>query len=139
MENIFKKGMLEKSDEELIAILTSAKGTYVPEMMKAAESEREKRNLIIEQSQIVHGKEETSNPHLQTQLPSKRKTYDNYGELTDVEVQREVLLTQRLALEKLEKIRENTSYLVWCFMIIIIAGVLLAMFFRYKLNQMGMP
>ena len=45
MENDFKQVMSERTDEELIKIVTVEKGSYNPIAIKAAESEIEKRNI----------------------------------------------------------------------------------------------
>jgi hypothetical protein len=41
------------------------------------------------------------------------KFLDTYGDLKDSKVLKEILYTQNLQLDKLEKIRSNTSKLVW--------------------------
>jgi len=41
----FKKLMSEKSDEEILAVMASMEGDYVPEAMKAAKEEFDKRGL----------------------------------------------------------------------------------------------
>ena len=62
----------------------------------------------------------------QQKLTPKRKRFnEKYNEFNENEIQKELLFTQQLTIEKLEKIRTNTSNLVWFLIIIpIIFGVL---------------
>lgn len=45
MENEFKKVMSERTDEELIKIVTIERGKYNPTAIEAADAEVEKRNI----------------------------------------------------------------------------------------------
>ena len=45
MENEFAKVMSERTDEELIKIVTVERGSYNPTAIEAADSEIEKRNI----------------------------------------------------------------------------------------------
>jgi len=45
--------------------------------------------------------------------PKRLKFIETYGELDQNETLKELLFAQQLQLEKLEKIRSNTSNLVW--------------------------
>ncbi len=128
MKNELKIEMSKKSDDQLITIVTAAKGTYAPELVKAAESEGDRRNLVIDMGKVGHAV--ASSPEVQAGLLRKSKNYDKDGDLTSVGVQVEILLTQRLVLEKLEKIRENTSYLVWWLVVVpIVVGIIAAFIF----------
>ena len=64
-----------------------------------------------------------------SKLTPKRKNFnEKYDNLNEIEIQKEILFSQRLMLEKLEQIRTNTSTLVWFLIIIpIIVGVIIAM------------
>lgn len=57
--------------------------------------------------------------------PERIMFYDNYGELDDAEILREILFTHHLQIGKLEKIRSNTSKLVWW---LIVLPIILAIF-----------
>ena len=59
-------------------------------------------------------------------LPPKRYEFnEKYYDFTKSEIQKELLFTQQLTIEKLEKIRANTSILVWFLIVIpIIFGIL---------------
>jgi len=61
-------------------------------------------------------------------FPSAKKKafYEKYNHLTDSEVQKELLYYNQLKINKLERIRSNTSTLVWCLIVLpIILGFLL--------------
>jgi len=61
--------------------------------------------------------------------PDRKIFNEKYKDLTESEIQKELLFTQRLSIEKLERIRTNTSTLVWFLIVIpIIAVVFMAMF-----------
>jgi len=64
----------------------------------------------------------------QPKLTPIRKTFnEKYGELSESEIQKEILFSQKIANIKLEKIRANTSNLVWFLIVIpIIFGILAA-------------
>ena len=48
------------------------------------------------------------------ELTPKRKYFnDKYKDLTESEIQKELLFAQQLTIDKLEKVRTNTSNLVW--------------------------
>lgn len=118
MENEFKKVMSERSNEELIAILTHKRKSYNPSAIQAAEAELSKRDVIIDESKIIENQEEVLEKQTSEILPS-RKAFDKiYGELPDNEIQQEILFTHKLSLDKLERIRKNTSTLVWFIIII---------------------
>ncbi|MGO2357396.1 hypothetical protein [Mesonia sp.] len=118
MENEFKKVMSERSNEELIAILTHKRKSYNPSAVQAAEAELSKRDVIIDESKIIENQEEVLEKQTSEILPS-RKAFDKiYGELSDNEIQQEILFTHKLSLDKLERIRKNTSTLVWFIIII---------------------
>ncbi|MGO1584598.1 MAG: hypothetical protein ACTIK4_07550 [Mesonia sp.] len=118
MENEFKKVMSERSNEELIAILTHKRKSYNPSAIQAAEAELSKRDVIIDESKIIENQEEVLEKQTSEILPS-RKAFDKiYGELSDNEIQQEILFTHKLSLDKLERIRKNTSTLVWFIIII---------------------
>ena len=125
MEKEIRKVMSERTDEELEIILTTDRKSYNPEAIQAAEEEIKKRNIIIDESKIVENKKSTT-----PKLTPKRKAFNNrYGELTESEIQKEILFTQRLALDKLYRIRKNTSILVWFLIVLpIIIGILFAIF-----------
>lgn len=55
----------------------------------------------------------SSNKYNIKMTPKRNKFLLTYGELTDSELLREHLFAQQLQIEKLEKIRKNTSILVW--------------------------
>lgn len=58
---------------------------------------------------------ENENP----KLKEKRKNfYENYGHYSEIEIQKEHLFKQEIIIEKLEKIRANTSNLVWFLVVI---------------------
>lgn len=59
---------------------------------------------------------------------ARRLRFENdYGSLNETEIQKEILYLQQLNLEKLERVRANTSNLVWFLIVIpIIIGVLLS-------------
>ena len=57
--------------------------------------------------------------------PRKKRFNEKYNDFSDSEIQRELLFTQQLTIDKLEKIRTNTSNLVWFLIVIpIIFGIL---------------
>lgn len=58
----------------------------------------------------------------------KIKFIETYGNLNDSETLKEILFAQTLKVEKLEKIRSNTSMLVWWLVIIPIILVLMFLF-----------
>ena len=62
----------------------------------------------------------------QQKLTPKRKRFnEKYNEFTESEIQKELLFAQQLTIDKLEKIRANTSNLVWFLIVIpIILGIL---------------
>ena len=61
---------------------------------------------------------------------SKRKWFDDYfKDFTESEIQKEILFAQLLTNDKLEKVRSNTSKIVWWLIVIpIIIAVILAIF-----------
>lgn len=63
-------------------------------------------------------------------ISQKRKAFnDKFGNYSDSEIQIELLFTQKRALERLERIRKNTSNLVWFLIVIpIIVGVFILAF-----------
>jgi type IV secretory pathway component VirB8 len=60
----------------------------------------------------------------------KRKWFDDYfKDFTESEIQKEILFAQQLTIDKLEKVRSNTSKIVWWLIVIpIIIAVILAIF-----------
>ncbi|QHI36214.1 hypothetical protein IMCC3317_15730 [Kordia antarctica] len=54
---------------------------------------------------------------------------ETYGDLKDGKIQRELLFVQTLQLDKLEKIRSNTSKLVWWLVVIPTLLFILAIIF----------
>lgn len=60
--------------------------------------------------------------------PRRLKFIEKYGELSEGEIQKEQLFIQQLSLEKLEKIRANTSTLVWLIAIPFIISLLYILF-----------
>jgi len=65
-------------------------------------------------------------------LPLRKAFNEQYGELSEVEIQKEILFSHKITNLKLEKIRENTSKLVW-FLIVVpfiigVIGAFVAMF-----------
>ena len=60
----------------------------------------------------------------------KRKWYNEYwGDLNESEIQKEILFAQLLTNDKLEKVRSNTSKIVWWIIVIpIIVAVIFGMF-----------
>ena len=57
--------------------------------------------------------------------PKRKKFNEKYIEYSDDEIQKEILFAQQLNIDKLEKIRANTSNLVWFLIVIpIIFGIL---------------
>lgn len=60
--------------------------------------------------------------------PRRLKFIEKYGELSEDEIQKEQLFIQQLSLEKLEKIRANTSTLVWLVVIPFIISLLYILF-----------
>ncbi|MDX8552936.1 hypothetical protein MK851_04760 [Tenacibaculum sp. 1B UA] len=57
--------------------------------------------------------------------PKKKRFNEKYNDFSDSEIQRELLFAQQLTIDKLEKIRTNTSNLVWFLIVIpIIFGIL---------------
>ena len=60
----------------------------------------------------------------------KRKWFNEYwGDLNESEIQKEILFAQLLTNEKLEKVRSNTSKIVWWIIVIpIIVAVIFGMF-----------
>jgi hypothetical protein len=60
----------------------------------------------------------------------KRKWFNEYwGDLNESEIQKEILFAQFLTNEKLEKVRSNTSKIVWWIIVIpIIVAVIFGMF-----------
>ncbi len=128
MENELKKLMSEKSDEQLTTILTKDKEKYTAEFIEAVVTESSSRNLVIDLIQVDPHKEETKIETLQNELNERRKTYLKYGDLSEKEVQREMLFAQRLSLEKLEKIRQNTSNLVWWLVVVPIVAAVIILF-----------
>jgi len=126
--NEFKKTMRENSDEQLITIVTTERKSYKPEAIEAAEAEISNRNIKIDTSKFIETKEEVKAEIKQLKLTPLRKVFnDKYGELSESEIQKELLFSQRITIEKLEKIRINTSNLVWFLIVIpIILGILFA-------------
>ena len=60
--------------------------------------------------------------------PRRKRFNEKYNDLSESELQKELLFTQQLTIEKLEKIRKNTSNLVWFLIVIpIIFGALALM------------
>ncbi|MFI8377311.1 hypothetical protein [Leeuwenhoekiella sp. NPDC079379] len=63
---------------------------------------------------------------VEEKMSAKRLNFlDKYGEHTDSETLKEILYAQMLQIEKLEKIRSNTSSLVWWLIAIPILCVIL--------------
>lgn len=60
--------------------------------------------------------------------PRRLKFIEKYSELSEGEIQKEQLFIQQLSLEKLEKIRANTSTLVWLIAIPFIISLLYILF-----------
>tara|TARA_B110001450_G_scaffold149708_1_gene139869 strand:- start:861 stop:1070 length:210 start_codon:yes stop_codon:yes gene_type:complete len=60
----------------------------------------------------------------------KRKWFNEYwGDLNESEIQKEILFAQLLTNDKLEKVRSNTSKIVWWIIVIpIIVAVIFGMF-----------
>ena len=60
----------------------------------------------------------------------KRKWFNEYwGDLNESEIQKEILFAQLLTNDKLEKVRSNTSKIVWWIIVIpIIIAVIFGMF-----------
>jgi ABC-type nickel/cobalt efflux system permease component RcnA len=57
--------------------------------------------------------------------PKRNRFNEKYNEFTESEIQKELLFAQQLTIDKLEKIRTNTSNLVWFLIVIpIILGIL---------------
>lgn len=47
-------------------------------------------------------------------ISQTRKAFnDKYSELNDLEISKEILFAQQIQIDKLDKIRSNTSILVW--------------------------
>ncbi len=67
---------------------------------------------------------------LQSDITPLRKIFNkSYGNLSEEDIQKEILFSQKIMNQKLEKIRKNTSLLVWFLIVIpIITGVLIAVF-----------
>ena len=59
---------------------------------------------------------------------TRLKFIEKYSELSEVEIQKEQLFIQQLSFEKLEKIRSNTSTLVWLIAIPFIISLLYLLF-----------
>ena len=58
--------------------------------------------------------------------PKRKRFNEKYNELGESEIQKELLFAQQLIIEKLERVRANTSTLVWFIIIIpVIFGFLL--------------
>ena len=59
---------------------------------------------------------------------TRLKFIEKYSELSEGEIQKEQLFIQQLSFEKLEKIRSNTSTLVWLIAIPFIISLLYLLF-----------
>lgn len=60
--------------------------------------------------------------------PRRKRFNEKYNESNEIEIQKELLFTQQLTAERIEKVRANTSTLVWFLIVIpIIFGILLGM------------
>lgn len=59
----------------------------------------------------------------------KEKFYKDHGHLTDSEILKEILYIQKTQAGKLERIRSNTSTMVWWLIAIPIISVLIMAFF----------
>jgi hypothetical protein len=56
----------------------------------------------------------------------RKKFNEQFGNLTEREILLEMLFTQNQTIDKLEKVRSNTSSLVWWLIVIpIIAGIII--------------
>jgi len=69
MNNDFEKVMAQRSDEELIKILTIHKQDYQPEAVECAEVELKKRNLSLDSIQAIENEIKT-NSELQNEIES---------------------------------------------------------------------
>ena len=58
------------------------------------------------------------------------KFMDNYGELDDSNTLKEILFANQLQFEKLEKIRSNTSKLVWWLVVVPIIIIILILLLK---------
>jgi type IV secretory pathway component VirB8 len=60
----------------------------------------------------------------------KREWFNDYfKDFTESEIQKEILFAQQLTIDKLEKVRSNTSKIVWWLIVIpIITAVILVIF-----------
>lgn len=57
--------------------------------------------------------------------PKRTRFNEKYNKFTESEIQKELLFAQQFTIDKLEKIRVNTSNLVWFLIVIpIILGIL---------------
>ena len=61
--------------------------------------------------------------------PKRLKFIETYNEFDDSDTLKELLFAQQLAIEKLEKIRSNTSMLVWWLVALPIIGFILIFIF----------
>lgn len=60
--------------------------------------------------------------------PKRHRFNEKYNEFTESEIQKELLFVQQFTIDKLEKIRVNTSNLVWFLIVIpIILGILVVL------------
>jgi len=56
----------------------------------------------------------------------RRKWFDDYfKDFTESEIQKEILFAQQLTIDKLEKVRSNTSKIVWWIIVIPIIVVVI--------------
>ena len=65
--------------------------------------------------------------------PERIEFFDNYDEFDDAEILREILFTNQLQIKKLEKIRSNTSKLVWWLVVVPIIILLLILLLKLLL------
>lgn len=127
-KNEFTKVMSERSNDELKEIVSEKRNSYNPEALKAAELEAEKRKIYIDYDKIKQQENNTTTkkPNIP---PSKKAFIKLYGNLSESEVQQEILYTHKLSLDKLESIRKNTSMLIWFLVVIPILLVILNILF----------
>ena len=72
--------------------------------------------------------------NVKLQLSKNRSDFnERYADLNDSDIQREILFAQKITNIKLEKIRSNTSVLVW-FLIVIpfILAILIGLFYNHS-------
>ncbi len=61
--------------------------------------------------------------------PKRQRFNEKYSQLSENEIQKELLFAQQLSIDKLEKIRTNTSNLVWFLIVIpIVFGIIAVAF-----------